>query len=81
MRCTVPLVPESDPDVSIVDVPTLRVVAQGASVEEALQAAREAASLAVAGCVEDGEEPPIAPSPPLVAAVGSDLPSGVGAVA
>jgi predicted RNase H-like HicB family nuclease len=56
VRYTVLLLPDTDPDVFVAPVPVLGVVTQGRSREDALVAAREAATLAPQDLVEDGEE-------------------------
>ena len=56
MRYTVLLLPEADPEVYVAYVPVLGVVTQGRTKEDALVAAREAATLALQDLIEDGEE-------------------------
>ena len=81
MRHTALLLPETDPDVYVVYVPVLGVVTQGKSFEEALVAAREAATLAVAGLADDGEEIPAEPAGAVVASVDVPVPAQAAAVA
>lgn len=59
MRYTALLLPGQEPGVYVAFVPALDVVTQGSTVADALVAAREAATLAVRGMVEDGEEVPV----------------------
>ncbi len=56
MRYTVLLLPETDPEVYVAYGPVLAIVTQGRSREDALVAAREAATLALRDLIEDGEE-------------------------
>ena len=79
MRYTVLLTPETDPDVYVAYVPVLGVVTQGATIEAALTAAREAATVALAAMVDDGEDVPIEPTDGVIAAI--DVPVPVPAVA
>lgn len=58
-------------------VPVLDVATQGATVEEALAMAREAAALQVRGLIEDGEPVLIEHSPPIVAAIEVAVPAEV----
>ncbi len=56
MRYTVLLLPETDPELYVAYVPVLGVVTQGRTREDALVAAREAATLALQDLIEDGDE-------------------------
>jgi predicted RNase H-like HicB family nuclease len=81
MRYTVLLLPETDPDVYVAYVPVLDVVTQGDTFEEALVAAREAATLAVRAMLRDGEDVPPEPAGAIVASVEVPVPVEAGAVA
>lgn len=56
VRYTVLLLPETDPEVHVAYVPVLGVVTQGRTREDALVAAREAATLALEDLIGEGEE-------------------------
>ncbi len=58
MRYNVLLQPGDDPGISVAFVPSLDIVTQGASMEQALDAAREAIVLTVRSLIEEGEEIP-----------------------
>jgi predicted RNase H-like HicB family nuclease len=58
-------------------VPVLDVATQGATVEEALAMAQEAATLQVRGLIEDGEPVLIEHSPPIVAEIEVVVPAEV----
>ena len=50
-------------------IPVLDVATQGATVEEALTMAKEAAELQVRGLIEDGEPVLVEETPPIIAAI------------
>lgn len=58
MRYNVLLQPGDDPGIYVAFVPSLDIVTQGASMEQALDAAREAIVLTVRGLIEEGEDVP-----------------------
>lgn len=74
MRYTVLLLPETDPGVYVAYVPVLDVTTQGDTFEEALSAAREAATLAVRGLIADGEEIPTEPGGAITASIDVPVP-------
>ena len=75
MRYTVLLLPETDPEVYVAYVPVLGVVTQGRSREDALVAAREAATLALQDLIQDGEEVFAEPAGAIVETI--DVPAPV----
>ena len=74
MRYTVLLLPGQEPDVYVAFVPALDVVTQGGTVAEALVAAREAATLAIRGMLEEGEEVPVEPPGAMVETIDVSVP-------
>lgn len=74
MRYTTLLLPGHEPDVYVAFVPVLDVVTQGGTIAEALVAAREAATLAIRGMIEDGEEVPVEPPGAIVEAIDVPVP-------
>ena len=74
MRYTVLLLPETDPEVHVAYVPVLGVVTQGRTREDALSAAREAATLALEDLVDDGEETYAEPPGAIVETIDVPLP-------
>lgn len=80
MQLTVLLTPEVDPSVYIVYVPVLGIVTQGATVEDALEAAQEAAYLEIMGRLDDGEEVPREPDGQIIARIAVEVPVPAGAV-
>lgn len=74
MRYTVLLLPETDPDVHVAYVPVLGVVTQGPTREDALVAAREAATLAIEDLVQEGEEVYAEPPGAIVETIEVPLP-------
>ncbi len=79
MRYTVLLLPETDPEVHVAYVPVLGVVTQGRTREDALSAAREAATLALEDLVDDDAE--VYAEPPGAIVVTIDVPVPVPAEA
>lgn len=69
MRYTILLTPEVDPNVYVAYVPVLGIVTQGATVEAALEAAREATQLEIVSWLDDGEDFPVEPAGGIVASI------------
>lgn len=81
MRYTVLLLPETDPMVYVAYVPVLGVVTQGRTREDALVAAREAATLALRDVMNEGEEVYAEPPGAVVETIEVDVPVPTGASA
>jgi predicted RNase H-like HicB family nuclease len=81
VRYTALLLPGHEPGVYVAFVPALDLVTQGEGIEGAIQAAREAATLAVRGLVRDGEEVPVEPAGGIVAGIEVAVPAEATAVA
>jgi antitoxin HicB len=68
---------DSDEPVYVVTVPALPgCFAQGATIEQALERAKEAIAPHVEGFVERGGPVPVEPAPPLLTVVDVELPVG-----
>ena len=79
LRYSVLLQRDSEEPVSIVTVPALPgCFTQGATVEQALERAREAIALHIEGFAERGEPVPVETSPPLLTAVDVEAEAPVG---
>ncbi len=79
LRYSVLIQRDSEELVYIVTVPALPgCFTQGATVEQALERAREAIALHVEGFVERGESIPVEPAPPLLTVVEVEADAMVG---
>lgn len=74
MRYTTLLTSEVDPNVFVAYVPVLGIVTQGATVEAALEAAREATYLEIMGRLDDNEDVPVEPAGCIVASSEVEVP-------
>lgn len=75
MRYTILLTPEVGPNVYVAYVPILGIVTQGATVEAALEAAREATYLEIMGRLDDGEEGPVESAGGIGASIEVEVPA------
>lgn len=75
MRYTILLTPEVNPNVYVAYVPVLGIVTQGATVDAALDAAREATYLEIMGRLDDGEDVPVEPASGIVASIEIEVPA------